>query len=74
MLYSGINIFGQLSQAYIQSKESGQDYQQFSENIGKGKGASESSDGNSMMNISQDVLAIFKRLQKKDSTTKIKAF
>lgn len=23
MLYSGINIFGQLSQAYIQSKESG---------------------------------------------------
>ncbi len=27
-----------------------------------------------MMNISQDVLAIFKRLQKKDSTTKIKAF
>ncbi len=27
-----------------------------------------------MMSINQDVLAIFKRLQKKDSTTKIKAF
>ena len=26
------------------------------------------------MNINQDVLSIFKRLQKKDSTTKIKAF
>lgn len=27
-----------------------------------------------MMHLSQEVLAIFKRMQKKDSTTKIKAF
>ena len=31
------------------------------------------SKGDSVMNLSQDVLSIFKRMQKKDSNTKVKA-
>ena len=61
MLYSGINIFGQLSQMYIQNKESGGSYSAFSDSIGKSsKQANE--DGGSMLSLNQEVLAIFKKL------------
>ena len=62
MLYSGINIFGQLSQLYIQNKESGGSYSAFSEQIGKGSKTSAGEDSGSMLSLNQEVLAIFKRL------------
>eukprot|EP00347_Sterkiella_histriomuscorum_P012612 403367900 len=73
MLYSGINIFGQLSQLYLQNKEAGGSYNAFSAQVKPNNSAADGGEG-SMMNLSQEVLAIFKRMQKKDSTTKIKAF
>ena len=75
MLFSGINIFGQLSKIYLQNKESGNAFQAISQSLTKGNaGSNDGGEISSMMNISQEVLAIFKRLQKKDSITKIKAF
>ena len=52
MLYSGINIFGQLSQIYIQTKETGGSYSAFQESIGKGPAASSSEDSGTMMKLS----------------------
>lgn len=66
MLYSGINIFGQLSQMYLQSKETGS----FPQTMSAGKDTSSTS---SVMSLNQEVLSIFKRMQKKDSNTKVKA-
>jgi len=70
MLYSGINIFGQLSQMYLQSKETGGMSFQSLQQTMTGKDTSSSS---SVMSLSQEVLSIFKRMQKKDSNTKVKA-
>lgn len=76
MLYSGINIFGQLSQVYLQNKD------QSTNSVPASNFAASSMDTSaggasgegSMMHLSQEVLAIFKRLQKKDPITKVKAF
>ncbi|CDW71489.1 ring zn-finger-domain-containing protein [Stylonychia lemnae] len=73
MLYSGINIFGQLSQLYLQNKEAGGAYASFQAQVQTQSSKSDDSGSGSMMHLSQDIIQIFKRLQKKDSTTKIKA-
>jgi hypothetical protein len=52
MLYSGINIFGQLSKIYLQNKESGGGYQAFSESIGKGGAGEAGGSSGSVMNLS----------------------
>ena len=70
MLFSGVNIFGALTQMYMSRKEE----MQFSApaqslNSDALKGAS----SNSMMSLEAEVLSIFKRMQKRDSVTKIKA-
>ncbi len=54
MMYSGINIFGQLSQIYIQNKEAGGSYNAISANFSQ-TGSSESGGGGgseSMMGLS----------------------
>jgi hypothetical protein len=73
MLYSGINIFGQLSQIYLQNKDSaGTPFSVIPDAKGSSGGAA-GSGGDSVMNLSQEVLSIFKRMQKKDPNTKTKA-
>ena len=78
MLYSGVNIFGELSRLYLESKDQFQAVAL--QHTGAGGGGSsgaavvEDGDENSMSSLSQNVLQIFKRLQKRDSITKVKAF
>lgn len=81
MLYSGVNIFGQLSELYLQSKD---EFQAVAiQQTGKGGpgtaaagsgGPNEDSGSSGMMSLNANVLQIFKRLQKRDAITKVKAF
>jgi hypothetical protein len=74
MLYSGVNIFGTLTSLYLNSKEQFQSVGMSAMGSGnQGSEALSGASGNSMMQISSEVLTIFKRMQKRDSTTKIKA-
>ena len=78
MLYSGVNIFGQLSNLYLHNRD------EFNATVGSKAAASApsssavdtSSGGASadVLNLPQEVIMIFKRIQKKDATTRCKAF
>ena len=69
MLYSGVNIFGQLSELYLQSKD---EFQAVAiQQTGKGGpgtaaagsgGPNEDSGSSGMMSLNANVLQIFKRL------------
>jgi hypothetical protein len=66
MLYSGVNIFGQLSDMYIKSRD------EFMKANATDKKVEESTEG--AIGLSAGVLQIFKKLQKRDPVTKVKAF
>jgi hypothetical protein len=72
MLYSGVNIFGQLSELYLKSKD---DFIKATSNAS----TQAANDANESTNeggigLSSGVLQIFKKLQKRDPVTKVKAF
>ena len=76
MLYSGVNIFGSLTQLYLANRDQMQQQQSpaVSNNQNPTQGGLAGASASSMMQIGNEVLAIFKKLQKRDSITKIKAF
>ena len=78
MLYSGVNIFGELSRLYLESKDSFQAVAMQHTGAAAASQAAGGQDGDAggseMTSLSQNVLQIFKRLQKRDGITKVKAF
>lgn len=70
MLYSGVNIFGQLSELYLKSKDD------FMKATSQPTTATEQTEGSveGAIGLSNNVLQIFKKLQKRDPVTKVKAF
>jgi hypothetical protein len=72
MLYSGVNIFGQLSELYLKSRD---DFIKATSTPST-QTASEAPEGSSegSIGLSSSVLQIFKKLQKRDPVTKVKAF
>lgn len=71
MLYSGVNIFGQLTQKYLESKQELLESGGVMPEPAGGGGAAAPPE---MMALPQEVMMIFKRVQKKDPVTKCKAF
>ena len=76
MLYSGVNIFGSLTQLYLANKDQMQSQSPTISNNNSNpvQGGLAGASASSMMQIGNEVLSIFKKLQKRDSITKIKAF
>lgn len=62
MLYSGVNVFGQLTKAYLATRDQSSSFMETQPSA------------SSQMGLDTEALQIFKRLQKKDIVTKVKAF